>query len=184
MGEKAKYWLGFNRIAGIGPKRLKRLLDYFGDVEAVWGAPVDQLKQSGLSQKPLDEFLETRKKLNLDEEYERLIQEGFNLVTWDDDLILSILFNTLCTRASSLASLTSSILWAAANITLPSSCLLQRASRRLNDVISGISSSSSATRLSCLVTYLWGGFLDTKRYLRPFTLAVDVFPVRLSVFIG
>ena len=33
------YWIGFNKVRGIGPARLRALLDAFGSVEAAWLAP-------------------------------------------------------------------------------------------------------------------------------------------------
>ena len=33
-----RYWVGFNHVGGIGPVRLKLLLDHFGNIEAAWKA--------------------------------------------------------------------------------------------------------------------------------------------------
>ena len=34
-----KYWLGFNMVKGIGPAKLKTLLDYYKSPEAAWFVP-------------------------------------------------------------------------------------------------------------------------------------------------
>src|SRR5579863_4962848 len=38
-----RYWVGFNRINGIGAIRFKALLDHFGDLEAAWYASEAEL---------------------------------------------------------------------------------------------------------------------------------------------
>jgi len=42
-----RYYIGFNLVQGIGPARLRMLLDAFGDVEAAWHAPADALRRAG-----------------------------------------------------------------------------------------------------------------------------------------
>ena len=34
-----RYWVGFNKVPGVGTARLRALLDYFGDLEIAWHAP-------------------------------------------------------------------------------------------------------------------------------------------------
>jgi DNA processing protein len=38
-----RYWIGFNRVNGIGAIRFKALLDHFGDLEAAWHASEGEL---------------------------------------------------------------------------------------------------------------------------------------------
>ncbi|GAI97458.1 unnamed protein product, partial [marine sediment metagenome] len=33
-----KYWLAWNKISDIGPKRFYKLLEYFGSVDTAWQA--------------------------------------------------------------------------------------------------------------------------------------------------
>ena len=42
-GEQTKFWLGFSRTPYIGPTRIRRLVDHFGDLERAWSAPVEEL---------------------------------------------------------------------------------------------------------------------------------------------
>lgn len=72
-------------MPGIGPARLKRLIDYFGDAEKAWrAAPVD-LARSGLDRKTLQAVLATRDRIDLDAEMSRLRQFGATVITLADD---------------------------------------------------------------------------------------------------
>ena len=44
-----RYWVGFNIVRGIGPTRLRALLDYFGDIEQAWHAPAAELRHAHTS---------------------------------------------------------------------------------------------------------------------------------------
>ena len=80
-----KYWVGFNIVPGIGPARLKRLIDYFGDAEKAWrSAPMD-LARSGLDRKSLQALLAARDKLDLDAEMSRIKSFGARVVTLADE---------------------------------------------------------------------------------------------------
>jgi DNA processing protein len=85
MGEDKRFWLGFNLIYGIGPIRLKGLLDHFGDIESAWYATPEELSAAGIGPKTLKKFLEKRDLIDLDLEVARLRGTGFHLTTWDDD---------------------------------------------------------------------------------------------------
>jgi DNA processing protein len=78
------YWLAFNRVRGIGPARLRALLDVFGSVEAAWHAPVEKLNQVGLDRRSTANLLEARKSLDLEAELVRLRQAGVQAYTWED----------------------------------------------------------------------------------------------------
>ena len=52
------YWIGFNKVRGIGPARLRALLDAFGSVEAAWLAPADALREVGLDRRSLQNLVE------------------------------------------------------------------------------------------------------------------------------
>jgi len=79
-----RYWVGFNKVTGIGAARLRALLDYFGDLEIAWQAPAIDLQQAGLDRRSLSSLLEARRDLDLDAEVERLQRAGVRVVTWDD----------------------------------------------------------------------------------------------------
>ena len=77
------YWVGFNRVPGIGVGRLRRLIDAFGDVRAAWEAPPGQLAASGLHGAALEALLAVRRKLDLGAEMRRLEERGVEVVTID-----------------------------------------------------------------------------------------------------
>lgn len=85
MSERdTRYWIGFNRVSGIGAARLKALLDYFGDVETAWQAPADALRQAGLDRRSLSNLLKARQGLDLELEVERLTRARVDVLTWED----------------------------------------------------------------------------------------------------
>ena len=80
----ARWWVGFNKVPGIGAARLRALLDYFGDLETAWNASAHDLRQAALDRRSLDNLLQVRDKLDLEAEMERLDRAGVRVLTWDD----------------------------------------------------------------------------------------------------
>ena len=80
-----KYWLGFNKVPGVGAKRLQALLETFGDVASAWHAPAAALAQAGLDKRALRNLLSARDTLDLDALQARLQQSPVRALTWDDD---------------------------------------------------------------------------------------------------
>lgn len=78
------YWLGFSLIPGIGPVRVRRLLDYFGDLEAAWSAPPIELARAGLDGRAVDALASRRGRIDLDAERAKLDARGVALVPLDD----------------------------------------------------------------------------------------------------
>ena len=79
-----RYYIGFNRVQGIGPARLRMLLDAFGDVETAWHASADALRRAGLDRRSLHNLLETRARVDLDQEVRRVERAGARAITWED----------------------------------------------------------------------------------------------------
>ncbi len=77
------YWVGFNRVQGIGPHRLRALLDYFGDIESAWHASPRDLQQAGLDRRSLENLLAVRASLSLDREMARIERAGVQVLTWE-----------------------------------------------------------------------------------------------------
>jgi len=86
-----RYWVGFNLVRGIGPTRLRALLDYFGGVERAWHAPSEELRSAGLDRRSLESLLAARSALDLDHELERIASAGAHALTWADDGYPSLL---------------------------------------------------------------------------------------------
>jgi DNA processing protein len=78
-----RYWIGFNIVCGIGPVRLRALLDHFGDIERAWHAPSGELRQAGLDRRSLENLLTARGQLDLDREVERVAAAGAQALTWE-----------------------------------------------------------------------------------------------------
>lgn len=84
MGEELPYWIGFNMVPGIGPKRFESLVKHFGSVSAAWHARAGELRAAGLDSRSLESFLAARSRLDLDAEVERCEEAGIAVLTWDD----------------------------------------------------------------------------------------------------
>ncbi len=78
-----RYWVGFNIVRGIGPVRLRALLDYFGDVERAWRASPGELRRAGLDSRSLKNLLRVRGQRDLDRELERIRAAGARVLTWE-----------------------------------------------------------------------------------------------------
>lgn len=85
MGDKLRYWVGFNLVYGIGAVRIQRLLDVFGDLEQAWHAPVEELRKAGIGSRALESLLRIRATADLDDELGRLKDNGVRVITIADD---------------------------------------------------------------------------------------------------
>lgn len=84
MSPRQWYYVGFNLVRGIGPARLRMLLAAFGDVEQAWHAPAEALAAAGLDRRTLENFLETRARVDLEKEVRRVSALGAHILTWED----------------------------------------------------------------------------------------------------
>ncbi|MFQ5857493.1 MAG: DNA-processing protein DprA [Anaerolineae bacterium] len=84
MREDLKYWIGFNMVPGIGPKRFEALLKYFGNAGEAWQARVGELQAARLDRRSLESLLAARSELDLEAEVERNAKAGITVLTWDD----------------------------------------------------------------------------------------------------
>ena len=80
--DELAYWVGFNKVLGIGPARLRGLLDFFGSIQDAWRADLTSLQQAGLDQRSANNLLTTRRSLDLDAELQRLDRAGVKALTW------------------------------------------------------------------------------------------------------
>lgn len=78
-----RYWIGFNIVKGIGPAKVRRLLDHFGDLALAWEATGDELTAAGLDKRSAENVLAARKTLDLDRVLNRVEQLGLTIITWD-----------------------------------------------------------------------------------------------------
>jgi DNA processing protein len=78
------YWIGFNRVRGIGPARLRALLDAFGSIDAAWNASEGALRDVGLDRRSIASLVEARNHLDLPTELLKLQRAGVHVLTWED----------------------------------------------------------------------------------------------------
>ena len=79
-----KYWIGFNLVSGIGPVRVRSLVQTFGGIEAAWNAPAEELRRVGLGEKLVQRLIEARSALDLTKELGRVQQLGLQVLPMDD----------------------------------------------------------------------------------------------------
>jgi len=78
-----RYWVGFNIVHGIGPTRLRALLDHFGAIDRAWHAPAAELQAAGLDRRSIRNLLQTRSERDLGLELERLAESRVRVLTWE-----------------------------------------------------------------------------------------------------
>ncbi len=83
--EKLKYWVGFNLVQGVGPVRVRRLLNHFGDLETAWHASPMELAAAGMERRAIQGIGATRARCDLDAEMARLAERGIRVLTWADE---------------------------------------------------------------------------------------------------
>jgi DNA processing protein len=82
--DQRRYWLGFHLTKGIGPARIARLLDYFGDLATAWEATARDLEDAGLGEGLRANIAATRRAYDLDRELDRIAAAGVTLLTLAD----------------------------------------------------------------------------------------------------
>ncbi|HMO58532.1 MAG TPA: DNA-processing protein DprA [Roseiflexaceae bacterium] len=79
--DTTRYYIAFNRVNGIGPARLDRLIAACGSIEAAWHAPLRDLVAAGLEPRLAQALCEQRASLDLDAELEHLARSGISAVS-------------------------------------------------------------------------------------------------------
>ncbi len=82
--DEARYWVGFSQAKYIGPTRIARLRERFGDLATAWAAPVHELR-AVLDERALKGVLDARRDLDLDREMARYERLGVRVLTLSDD---------------------------------------------------------------------------------------------------
>ena len=80
MDDDLRYWIGFNRVSGIGPVRLRALQDYFGELGAAWRADPESLRAAGLDARLAEAVTRLRAHVDLDAELEKVERAGVTLL--------------------------------------------------------------------------------------------------------
>jgi len=87
------YWLGFAVCSGIGPGRFGKLITYFGSAKLAWHADIRELQKSGIGNLMSEQFVNFRKKHDLEAYDAFLNQQQTSFVTLEDKGYPSLLRN-------------------------------------------------------------------------------------------
>ncbi len=79
-----RYWIAFNLVPQIGPVKVRRLLDHFGDLATAWTAGAHDLAEAGLDHRALENLLQARRDLDLDAEMAKIGRAGVHVLTLED----------------------------------------------------------------------------------------------------
>lgn len=85
MNER-QYWVAFNQVPGIGPVRVRRLLEAFTTLSEAWRASEPALQAAGVDRRTLDNLREVRQRIDPQVELARLDKLGIAVMTWEDEL--------------------------------------------------------------------------------------------------
>lgn len=89
---KYKYWL--SNIAGIGPQKIKKLFQVFCGAKEIYYASESQMNEvSALTKREKEIIIESRKKWDLEHEWEKFQKMGVSFYTLEDPLYPSRLRN-------------------------------------------------------------------------------------------
>ncbi|MBR6127531.1 DNA-protecting protein DprA, partial [bacterium] len=80
-----KFWIAFSSIEELDSVFVRKIYEYFGDIEAAFNASKKDFAQiEGLSVNKVEEFLAKRDKINPDEKWEEVEKRGIKVLTFDD----------------------------------------------------------------------------------------------------
>ena len=80
-----KQYFAFSLVKGLGPINFQKLYSYFPSIVHAWQAPYSELVRSGLQEKVVMEIIETRNKVNIEEELEKIYSQNIDVVTLNDN---------------------------------------------------------------------------------------------------
>jgi DNA processing protein len=81
--ENLPFWVGFSKVPGIGPARLRALLNYYGDIKVAWQASPGELRAVGLDRRSVDNLVKVRQNLDLETELTKLEELATSVLTWE-----------------------------------------------------------------------------------------------------
>ncbi len=81
--EKLRYWIGFSKVPGIGPARLRALLDYYGDIALAWQSNSGELRAIGLDKRSVENLVKVREQVDLEAELDKLHRLKVSVLTWE-----------------------------------------------------------------------------------------------------
>ncbi len=83
---KEKYWIAFSSIEKIDSRFIKRLYDYFGDIEKAFKCDIKELENiDGLSIQKAKNFITHRDKIDIEKTFSEVETRGINFLTLEDE---------------------------------------------------------------------------------------------------
>ncbi len=90
VSEKQSY-LGLSLLPQIGSRTLVKLIEYFGSAERAWRSPLSEYKPLNLPEKVFDSIVNTRPKINLEQEWQKIDQSQTKVLILGEDKYPSLL---------------------------------------------------------------------------------------------
>ena len=82
---KEKFWIAFSSIEQLDSRFIKRLYDYFGDIEQAFNTSINELKNiDGLSIKKAENFIKLRDKVDIEKTFTAINDRGISFYTLED----------------------------------------------------------------------------------------------------
>ncbi len=78
------YWIGFHLVKGVGPARMRRLLEAFGSLRVAWEASPADLEAAGLSREIIARLRRIQATVDLPALLDRWQAQGIQVLTWED----------------------------------------------------------------------------------------------------
>lgn len=75
------YWIAISAFEGIGPRRFKALINYFGSAKAVWEASEKKLQEINLGAKLITKFINFRNNLPVSLYFDKIKKNNIHVIT-------------------------------------------------------------------------------------------------------
>ena len=86
MNGNLKYFLAINKIPGLGPTKIKKALDYFGNAKSFWQAKRSEFFQiERFNEKLVESILQARAEIDINNELEKVLKSGYKVLTIEDE---------------------------------------------------------------------------------------------------
>ncbi|MFA7209750.1 MAG: DNA-processing protein DprA [Parcubacteria group bacterium] len=80
-----QYLNALNKINGVGPQKLRKLMAYFDSPEKIWNAPSEALAASGVGEALASKISAQRSDIDPEQEWQRLEKENIEMIIETDD---------------------------------------------------------------------------------------------------
>ena len=85
MDGNAAYWLALSKVAGVGPARMRLLLEQFGDARSAWNANLSDLLAAGLDARAAASLVNLRRSFDFEDEISKLEAAGVDVLSWESE---------------------------------------------------------------------------------------------------